>query len=151
MHYYWVLLELEQVRRPGAGNVSLPRLRPGAENDRPVEFATRYLCDKSTVTGDLRLMVFSEADFAYGFIGEAAAEGKDVAVIEVSGKDLLHRVFRGDKNGLCVLDPVPLSAMIGGYAEHHHMITPSVTIGELVDGTVESLLVEELKALGEWN
>ena len=136
-HYLWVLLELKQVRRRGSGNVSLPRMRPeDYEHEeggyRRVEFDARYVYDKSDIMREPLLAVFSEPERAGDYIAEAFANGEDVAVIEVTPREILHRVFRGDRNGLCAVDPVALSAAIAGQVERYELTSIPVTIGELI-------------------
>jgi hypothetical protein len=98
-----------------------------------VEFEARYLCERSSVTDELRLTVFTEPEKAHDYAGEKlVGDEEDIAVIEISTKALLHRLFRGDRNGLCVVDPVPLSAAIARYVESHELVGVSVTIGELL-------------------
>ena len=136
-HYLWVLLELKQVRRRGSGNVSLPRMRPeDYEHEeggyRRVVFDARYVYEISDITREPLLVVFSEPERAGDYIAEAFANGEDVAVIGVTPREILHRVFRGDRNGLCAVDPVALSAAIAGQVEHYELTSIPVTIGELI-------------------
>ena len=136
-HHLWVLLELKQVRRRGSGNVSLPRMRAEDYDHeeggyRRVEFDARYVYEISDITREPLLVVFSEPERAGGYIAEAFANGEDVAVIEVTPQAILHRVFRGDRSGLCVVDPVALSAAIAGQVESYELTSISVTIGELI-------------------
>src|SRR5215207_3999283 len=134
-HYLWVLLELKQVRRRGSGNVSLPRIRPEDYDHeeggyRRVEFDARYVYEISDITREPLLVVFSEPKRAGGYIVEAFANDEDVAVIEVTPQEILHRVFRGDRSGLCVVDPVALSAALAGRVEPYGETPIPVTIGE---------------------
>ena len=136
-HNLWVLLELKQVLRRGSGNVSLPRMRPeDYEHEeggyRRVEFDARYVYEISDTMREPLLIVFSEPERAGGYIGEAFANGEDVAVIEVTPREILHRVFRGDRNGLCAVDPVAFSALLAGQVELYEAMSIPVTIGELV-------------------
>src|SRR5215208_2165759 len=140
VNFVWVLLELKQVKKRGVGNASLPRMSPEDLLDqpdyglyRPVEFEARYVCDRSSVTDDLRLVVFTRPEKAYDYAGDSiVGDEEDIAVIEVSTNGLLHRVFRGNRYGLCVVDPVPLSAAIAGHADRHELVDVPVTIGELL-------------------
>jgi len=136
-HHLWVLLELKQVRRRGSGNVSLPRMLPeDYEHEeggyRRVVFDARYVYEISDITREPLLVVFSEPKRAGGYIAEAFANDEDVAVIEVTPQEILHRVFRGDRSGLCVVDPVAFSAAIAGQVESYELTSISVTIGELI-------------------
>ena len=136
-HNLWVLLELKQVLRRGSGNVSLPRMRPeDYEHEeggyRRVEFDARYVYEISDTMREPLLIVFSEPERAEGYIAEAFANGEDVAVIGVSPRAILHRVFRGDRSGLCAVDPVALSASLAGHAEKYELTSIPVTIGELI-------------------
>jgi hypothetical protein len=130
-HHLWVLLELDQIKRPGSGNVSLPRMLPGPEY-RPVEYNATYHYKVSAVTGELLLAVFSEPDNALAHVNVLLLNGESVRVVDVSTRELLHRVFRGDKNGPCVLDPVSVVEVLDDPASRYEIVPVSTTIGDLI-------------------
>lgn len=71
------------------------------------------------------------------YVGEAFADGEDIVVINTRPRDILHRVFRGDRDGLCVLDPPSFSAAVAGEVESYELVTASITIGGLIEGKEE--------------
>ena len=77
--------------------------------------------------------MFTDYGNAGTHVGVLLAEGADVAILLVSARDILHRVFRGDRDGLVVVDPVSLGAVLAGEAERHEIASLPVTIGELLD------------------
>ncbi len=78
MHFYWVILDLQQKSKQGAGNVSLPRMLPSHNDEdcRPVEFCARYYSDVGSITKEPLLALFSEPENAFDHMGELLAEGR---------------------------------------------------------------------------
>ncbi len=94
------------------GSPKPPRVRPVSEASEPkvedwapVQWVAKYVTRDDTVTAETAVLVFSDIDKAASYAGVMLADGRDVAIIGVSDKDIQEYAFGGDPNGLCIVDP----------------------------------------------
>jgi hypothetical protein len=99
-------------RQKGSPRNMLPRLKGGPQISEqgdyqfaPVRWKAAYVTRDDTMTGEPAVLVFTDVDKASDYAGIMLADGHDIAIVTASDEDIRKHAFRGDPDGVCVVDP----------------------------------------------